>query len=82
MNEFGRLGLMLLFIEAIVNLLVQAALARLEALENDNAGIEMVEVNDDDDEASFDDEDQGQFFFLSFFPSISNLFFKHICLAH
>ncbi|KAL6203497.1 hypothetical protein ACLB2K_027197 [Fragaria x ananassa] len=36
----------------------QAALARLEALENDNAGLETVAVNDDD-EASLDDEDQG-----------------------
>ncbi|KAK9940894.1 hypothetical protein M0R45_017528 [Rubus argutus] len=36
----------------------QAAIARLEALENDNAGLETVEVNDDD-EASLDDEDQG-----------------------
>lgn len=35
----------------------QAALARLEALENDNAGIETVEMNDDD-EASLDDDDQ------------------------
>ncbi|XP_022755535.1 SWR1 complex subunit 6-like isoform X3 [Durio zibethinus] len=35
----------------------QAALARLEALENDNAGIETIEMNDDD-EASLDDEDQ------------------------
>ncbi|XP_057488079.1 SWR1 complex subunit 6-like isoform X3 [Actinidia eriantha] len=35
----------------------QAALARLEALENDNAGMEMVEINSDDD-ASLDDEDQ------------------------
>ncbi|GLT80711.1 hypothetical protein SLE2022_198380 [Rubroshorea leprosula] len=35
----------------------QAALARLEALENDNAGIETVEINDDD-EASLDDDDQ------------------------
>ncbi|XP_068338186.1 SWR1 complex subunit 6-like isoform X2 [Pyrus communis] len=34
----------------------QAALARLEALENDNAGLERVEVNDDD-EASLDDDD-------------------------
>ncbi|RZC91839.1 hypothetical protein C5167_021551 [Papaver somniferum] len=34
----------------------QAALARLEALENDNAGMETVEANDDD-EASLDDED-------------------------
>lgn len=39
----------------------QAALARLEALENDNAGLETVEVNDDD-EASLDDEDQGLFY--------------------
>ncbi|KAJ0083783.1 hypothetical protein Patl1_31000 [Pistacia atlantica] len=37
----------------------QAALARLEALENDNAGIEHVEINDDDDEASLDDDDEG-----------------------
>ncbi|KAK9141539.1 hypothetical protein Syun_010939 [Stephania yunnanensis] len=36
---------------------MQAELARLEALENDNAGIEAVEVNDDDD-ASLDDEDE------------------------
>ncbi|GAB2274279.1 SWR1 complex subunit 6 [Dionaea muscipula] len=36
----------------------QAALARLEALENDNAGVETVEIIDDDD-ASLDDEDQG-----------------------
>ncbi|KAB2038763.1 hypothetical protein ES319_D03G166700v1 [Gossypium barbadense] len=35
----------------------QAALARLEALENDNAGIEAVEMNDDD-EASLDEDDQ------------------------
>ncbi|EOY34616.1 hypothetical protein QUC31_018360 [Theobroma cacao] len=35
----------------------QAALARLEALENDNAGIETIEPNDDD-EASLDDDDQ------------------------
>ncbi|KAK9676495.1 hypothetical protein RND81_11G080800 [Saponaria officinalis] len=35
----------------------QAALARLEALENDNAGMETVEINDDDD-ASLDDDDQ------------------------
>lgn len=34
----------------------QAVLARLEALENDNAGIETVEINDDD-EASLDDDD-------------------------
>ncbi|KAM7256071.1 hypothetical protein ACFE04_011812 [Oxalis oulophora] len=35
----------------------QAALARLEALENDNAAIETVELNSDD-EASLDDDDQ------------------------
>ncbi|GMP48992.1 hypothetical protein ACSBR2_002200 [Camellia fascicularis] len=35
----------------------QAALARLEALENDNAGAEMIEINEDDD-ASLDDDDQ------------------------
>ncbi|KAK1588608.1 hypothetical protein Q3G72_024991 [Acer saccharum] len=35
----------------------QAALARLEALENDNAGIENVEIHDDDDDASLDDDD-------------------------
>ncbi|KAJ0979281.1 hypothetical protein J5N97_014755 [Dioscorea zingiberensis] len=35
----------------------QAMLARLEALESDNAGAEVVEVNDDED-ASLDDDDQ------------------------
>nr|POE66345.1 swr1 complex subunit 6 [Quercus suber] len=35
-----------------------AALARLEALENDNAGIEQIEINEDSD-ASLDDDDQG-----------------------
>eukprot|EP00249_Psilotum_nudum_P001626 c14235_g1_i2 orf=175-723(+) len=35
----------------------QAALARLDALESDNVGIEAIEV-DDDDEASLDEEDQ------------------------
>lgn len=34
-------------------------LARLEALENDNAVLETIHV-DDDDEASLDDDDQGQ----------------------
>ncbi|KAM1115186.1 hypothetical protein TB2_038283 [Malus domestica] len=34
----------------------QAAFARLEALENDNAGLETVEVNDDA-EAYLDDDD-------------------------
>ena len=44
----------------------QAALARLEALENDNAGIETVEANDEDED-SLDDDDQGFFFFLTLF---------------
>ncbi|KAI4305388.1 hypothetical protein L6164_028758 [Bauhinia variegata] len=35
----------------------QAALTRLEALENDNTGYDIVDANDDD-EASLDDEDQ------------------------
>lgn len=35
----------------------QVALARLEALENDNAGIETVEINDEDED-SLDDDDQ------------------------
>ncbi|XP_071721859.1 SWR1 complex subunit 6 isoform X2 [Rutidosis leptorrhynchoides] len=39
----------------------QAILARLEALENDNPGAEIVEPNDDDDEASLDDEDDHVF---------------------
>ena len=49
-------------------------LARLEALENDNAGFETVQV-DDDDEASLDDDDQGQmfnsFFSIQFLPKHS-----------
>ncbi|XP_058780964.1 SWR1 complex subunit 6 [Vicia villosa] len=36
----------------------QAALARLDALENDNAGFEVPDPNLDDDEASLDDDDQ------------------------
>lgn len=36
----------------------QAILARLDALENDNAAIEAVQPIDDDDEASLDDDDQ------------------------
>ncbi|XP_014489646.1 SWR1 complex subunit 6-like isoform X1 [Vigna radiata var. radiata] len=36
----------------------QAALARLDALENDNAGFEIADANNDDDEASLDEEDQ------------------------
>ncbi|WVY94080.1 hypothetical protein V8G54_033168 [Vigna mungo] len=38
--------------------LIQAALARLDALENDNAGFEIADANNDDDEASLDEEDQ------------------------
>ncbi|CAI9110942.1 OLC1v1011052C1 [Oldenlandia corymbosa var. corymbosa] len=36
----------------------QAILARLDALENDNAAIETAQPIDDDDEASLDDDDQ------------------------
>ncbi|KAK7301674.1 hypothetical protein RJT34_12545 [Clitoria ternatea] len=36
----------------------QAALARLDALENDNAGLEVADANNDDDDASLDDDDQ------------------------
>ncbi|XP_074580567.1 SWR1 complex subunit 6 [Curcuma longa] len=39
---------------------MQAAIARLESLENDNAGPEVLEINDDDD-ASLDDDDQAYF---------------------
>ncbi|KAG4989235.1 hypothetical protein JHK85_032218 [Glycine max] len=35
-----------------------AALARLDALENDNAGFEIADANNDDDDASLDEEDQ------------------------
>lgn len=51
---------------------IQAILARLDALENDNAAIEAVQPVDDDDEASLDDDDQGFFFFL--ISSNSNYF--------
>lgn len=37
---------------------IQAALARLDALENDNAGFEIADANNDDDDASLDEEDQ------------------------
>ena len=39
---------------------MQAALARLEALESDNAGVEVVDLNDDE-YGSTDEEDPGQF---------------------
>jgi hypothetical protein len=39
---------------------MQAALARLEALESDNAGVEAVDLNDDE-YGSTDDEDPGQY---------------------
>jgi hypothetical protein len=39
---------------------MQAALARLEALESDNAGVEVVDLNDDK-YGSTDDEDPGQY---------------------
>ena len=38
---------------------IQAALARLEALESDNAGVEVVDLNDDE-YGSTDEEDPGQ----------------------
>ena len=57
-------------LNGILKLWKKAALARLEALENDNAGIETVEMNDDD-EASLDDDDQG--FLFSF--TISHFLF-------
>lgn len=40
-------------------MLWQAVLARLEALENDNPGLETVEVNDDSDASLDDDDEQG-----------------------
>lgn len=43
-------------------------LARIEALENDNAGLETIQVDDEDDEVSLDDDDQGQSLF-SYFSS-------------
>lgn len=46
----------------------KAALARLEALENDNAGADNVETNDDDYD-SLDDEDQGMI------PSLFSVYF-------
>lgn len=44
----------------------QAMLARIEALENDNAGLETIQVDDEDDEVSLDDDDQGQSLFSYF----------------
>jgi len=41
---------------------MQAALARLEALESDNSGVEVVDLNDDE-YGSTDEEDPGQFRF-------------------
>lgn len=56
----------------------QAALARLDALENDNAGFEVVDPNIDDDEASLDDEDQGLFpISISYYVQMSIIFSKH-----
>jgi len=39
---------------------MQAALARLEALESDNAGVEVVDLNDDEYGSTYE-EDPGQF---------------------
>lgn len=49
-----------LFRASFTVLLAQAILARLDALESDNAVPEPVQL-DDDDEASLDDDDQGSF---------------------
>jgi len=38
--------------------LIQAALACLDSLENDNAGFEIQDANNDDDEVSLDEQDQ------------------------
>jgi hypothetical protein len=43
---------------------MQAALARLDALESDNAGAEVVDLNDDE-YGSTDEEDHGPFFRFS-----------------
>lgn len=49
-------------------ILLQAAIARLEALENDNGALEVVDLNDDE-EASLDEEDDlGQ---LSYYQLLS-----------
>ncbi|QCE06980.1 hypothetical protein DEO72_LG9g1995 [Vigna unguiculata] len=37
---------------------IYATLARLDALKNDNAGFEIEDANNDDDEASLDEQDQ------------------------
>jgi hypothetical protein len=44
---------------------MQAALARLDALESDNAGAEVVDLNDDE-YGSTDEEDHGRFFCFSY----------------
>ncbi|KAG4935184.1 hypothetical protein JHK85_050103 [Glycine max] len=44
--------------EFTIQLAYPAALARLDALENDNAGFEIADANNDDDDASLDEEDQ------------------------
>ena len=38
--------------------LIHATLVCLDALENDNAGFEIEDANNDDDEASLDEQDQ------------------------
>lgn len=66
----SRVSLIFLWVTEISCLvfIVKAVLARLEALESDNAGAEVVEANDDDD-ASLDEDDQGMpFFFVFCFP--------------
>lgn len=58
--------LQFMYILVLVFMLFQAALARLEALENDNAGMELVE-NIDDEDASLDDDDLGQYDLIHLF---------------
>lgn len=41
-------------------LIPQAAIARLEALENDNGAIEVVDMNDDEEASLDEDDDLGE----------------------
>lgn len=52
---------------------LQAVLARLEALENDNAGIEVADPNDDDEASLDDDDDDGTFSFLALYSIAKSL---------
>ena len=55
----------------------QAALARLEVLESDNAGVEVVDLNDDE-YGSTDEEDPGQF--LSHYYPQSNAMMRKMII--